>query len=212
MKKLLPFIFLALLQSCASTYHPIKPAKVKHSMYESQDKVDLAYKYDVMGEYGNGKYVRRAKRKGFQIVAYKLSNNSNDTLVLGKDVVFVSDSNKRILVSNELYASNPVKQYGIGFLPYMSGSWLFLFTGIEKNNSGQITSYKYKIPIGVIIGLPITLGNMIVANFNNTAFKDNMRLNDMNGKAIPPKSSIDGILVFKSEEQVLLKPSLRRLK
>jgi hypothetical protein len=210
MKKLLPLIILAFLQSCASAYHPVYPKNVKYSMHESKDKIDFSYKYNVLGENGNGKYVRRAKRNGFQIVAYKLTNNTNDTLVLGKDLVFVDDSNKRILVSNELYTAEPVKQYGIGFLPYMAGSWIFLFTGIKTNYYGEVTSYKYKIPIGVIIGLPITLGNMIVANFNNTAFKDNMRLNDMNGKAILPQKSIEGILVFKSQEQVLLKPSLKK--
>jgi hypothetical protein len=209
MKKLLPLILLALLQSCASAYHPVYPKNVKHSMHESKDKIDFSYKYNVLGENGNGKYVRRAKRNGFQIVAYKLTNNTNDTLILGKDLVFVDDSNKRILLSNELYTAEPVKQYGIGYLPYMAGSWIFLFTGIKTNYYGEVT-YSKKIPIGAIIGLPITIGNMIVAKFNNTAFKDNIRLNDMNGKAIPPQKSIDGFLVFKSNEQVLLKTSLRR--
>ncbi|MES2588516.1 MAG: hypothetical protein V4622_05995 [Bacteroidota bacterium] len=206
MKTLKYISLFLLLQSCASAYHPVYPKNVKHSMHESKDNIDLSYKYGVLGENGNGKYVRRASRKGYQIVAYKVTNNTEDTLIMGKDIVFMN-GDKRIMISNDLYASKAVKQYVIGFLPYAAGSYFWVYLG---GSSYPTTETKYKVkenyyttkfPLGLVISLPVMIGNMVVANFSNKAFYDNMKYNDMSGKPIPPKGNIYGLVSFKSKEQ-----------
>jgi hypothetical protein len=204
MKNILPILILASLQSCASFYNPVYPKHVKHNMHESVGDISFSYKYDVMSINGNRKYVNRVKEQGYQVVAYKITNNSSDSLVIGKNLVFMSQ-NEKIMMSDALYTAKPVKQIAAGFLPYLAASFFFLYTGAVKSPySGEIVSYDKKIPIGFIISLPITIGNMIVASNNNTEFYDNIRLNDMNGKMLLPKSSISGLLVFQNETQVPL--------
>jgi hypothetical protein len=173
-------------------------------MHESVGDIALSYKYDAIATNGNRKYACRTKNAGFQVVSYKITNNSTDSLVIGKDLVFMAE-NEKILVSDALYTAKPVKQYPGGYLPYLAASYFFLYTGAVKDGkTGDIISYEKKIPIGLILSLPITIGNMFVASFNNTAFYDNIRLNDMNGKLLLPKSSISGLLVFENETQVPL--------
>lgn len=204
MKIVYYIVIFLFLQSCASAYHPIVPKKVKHNMHDTKDNLSLSYKYDVIGENGNTKYIKRAKRKGYQIVAYKVTNNTKDTLVMGKDVIFQSN-NQQILLSNELVSTKSVKQHGIGYLLYMSMSWIFLYTNAQKDiNTGNIVSYDKAVPIGFLVGLPITIGNIVAANFANRSFYDNLKYYDMNGKTLLPHESIDGLLVFKNKEQVLL--------
>jgi hypothetical protein len=201
---ILPILILALLQSCASAYQPVYPKNIKHTMHETVGDIALSYKYDAIATNGNRKYANRTKNQGFQVVAYTITNNSSDSLVIGKDLVFMAQ-NEKILVSDALYTAKPVKQYAGGYLPYLAASYFFLYTGVVKNSqTGAVTSYDKKIPIGLIISLPITIGNMFVASFNNTAFYDNIRLNDMNGRMLLPKSNISGLLVFENETQVPL--------
>ena len=94
MKVYIPIFFaLALLSSCASSYNLIKPERVNYQTNLTEQDVDFSYKYGVLLERGNKKYAKKEAAKGIKVVAVKVTNNSDQSFVLGQDLKIHSNGN-----------------------------------------------------------------------------------------------------------------------
>jgi len=144
---------------CAASYRPINPPLLNYTAHDSKDGIGLSYKYDVLIERGNKRYAKKEDKKGIRLIAVKVTNNTDTTINVGRDVVFYSEQNQMFLME-PMAIKNSIKQITPSYLPYL----LLTFVNFYVTNGSTTQTY----PIGLILGPGITIGNMAVAGTANT--------------------------------------------
>ncbi|MFA6581459.1 MAG: hypothetical protein WCS79_06620, partial [Paludibacter sp.] len=94
-------LVILLFSSCATIYHSINPDKINYpAAVKTTEKLDLSYRYDVLRDAGgNKKYMNKEIKNDIRIVAVKLTNNSDSTIFIAKDVLFYCGDAKIRLMS-----------------------------------------------------------------------------------------------------------------
>ncbi len=170
--KFTPLILLIVLSGCAASYRPINPTTLNYNSHDMQDGIALSYKYDVLKERGNKKYANKESRKGVRVVAVKLTNNTDTTVVIGKDILFYSAQNQ-LLPLDPMTIKESIKQIVPGYLPYL------IFTLLNVSTSDGYSTHVY--PVGLALGPGLTIGNMAVAgSANNSMLKELNEYNILN--------------------------------
>jgi len=176
------FIF----SGCASLYKPIEPQKLSYQNSNSNNDIELAYKYDVLREKKNKKYAKKEFKHNLNVVAVKITNNSDTTIVIGDNAVFFAGSTM-INPVDPLLVKKMLQQSVAGYLPYLLFAPLN-FT-LESENTGVIS-----VNIGMLLALGLTGGNMLVANSANKAFYKELQLYNLAGKKILKGETVYGIV------------------
>jgi len=101
-----------------TSYKEIRPTEIYFSATSSNDGIDLAYKYDVLEERGNHKYPKKEERKGIRLVAVKLTNNSDTTINVARDLAFYGGENQ-IFPLEPKTIKNALQQQPILYILYM---------------------------------------------------------------------------------------------
>lgn len=168
-----------LLASCASFYRTVGPEKINFPspLIENQ-QVEMTYRYDVLRDAGNKKYVKSELRKNMKIVAVRLTNNSDTTISIEKDLSFYCGSSKVLLLS-PVDIKSEIKQawplYSLYLIGCISGA-----------------------PLDIAVFGAIGLGNMVVAGDANKRLLNELTLYDIRRKELRKGETVIGLIGFKA--------------
>jgi hypothetical protein len=184
------FLFIAIisLTSCASGYKIIEPKTVNYISTNEKNGVKLKYKYDLL----NKKYSEKEVKKGVKIVAVKLTNNSDQDLMFGREIKLTYENGNEIFIMDNDKVFSSLKQKPAFHLFYL------LLTPVNLNiiNSNGSSS---SIPIGLGLG-PLLAGmNMVKASLANKKFKNEILESDMNGTLIKKGETKYGLIGIKAD-------------
>lgn len=178
MKQLTLLIIAVYLSSCAAFYRNIGPEKINYPPALVKEKVEIAYRYDVLRDAGNKKYPKSEIKKNIRVVAVKITNNSDTTVEIARDLDFYCGSS-RVTLLTPLDIKETIKQswpayalYGIGCI---SGS-----------------------PLDIIVFGGIGVGNMAVAGSSNKKLFLELMKYDIRNKVLNKGESVVGLIGFET--------------
>ncbi len=177
MRLILYVLVSSVLFGCAASYRPIEPEKLVFSSQESDKGVNFGYRYEVLSFRGNKKSAKKERKKNVLVVALKIENNSGIGLKLGENFNIYSGDNhiypmEPETVFKELRQTVPV------YLLYS----LVVLNKVECDDlTGRCTS-SLLFPIGI----PIAVGNMLVAGSANKNFLNELTRYNLYNKEIAP--------------------------
>jgi len=188
--KLLTLTCFITLCGCAASYKPINPVNLSYNSHDSQNGISISYKYDVLRERGNKKYAKKENKKGVKLIALKITNNTESVINIGRNAVFYSGQNQMNLME-PMVVKESIKQIVPSYLPYLLLTFVNLTT--TKSQNGMITEQNV-IPVGLILGPGITLGNMLVAGTANNNLVSELYLYNILGKDIKSGETVYAIV------------------
>ncbi len=187
------------LNSCASGYKKIQPKTINFASRSENNTIVLEYKYDLLEK----KYKKKELNNGLKVIAIKVTNNTSNDLVFGKDIrlTYENGNELNLLETNVVY--NAIKQSPASYL------WYLLLTPMQfqtttTNSFGQQTSSS-STPIGLVIGPGLAGGNMIAASSANKNFQNDLTENDIIGKVIKTGETVYGIVGIRSDNYDTIK-------
>ena len=187
------------LNSCASGYKKIQPKTINFASRCENNSIVLEYKYDLLEK----KYKKKELNNGLKVIAVKVTNNTSNDLVFGKDIrlTYENGNELNLLETNVVY--NTIKQSPASYL------WYLLLTPMQfqtttTNSFGQQTSSS-STPIGLVIGPGLAGGNMIAASSANKNFQNDLTKNDIIGKIIKKGETVYGIVGIRSDNYDTIK-------
>ena len=187
------------LNSCASGYKKIQPKTINFASRSENNSIVLEYKYDLLEK----KYKKKELNNGLKLIAVKVTNNTSNDLVFGKDIrlTYENGNELNLLETNVVY--NAIKQSPASYL------WYLLLTPMQfqtttTNSFGQQTSSS-STPIGLVIGPGLAGGNMIAASSANKNFQNDLTKNDIIGKIIKKGETVYGIVGIRSDNYDTIK-------
>lgn len=180
------------LNSCASGYKKIQPKTINFASRSENNSVVLEYKYDLLDK----KYKKKELINGLKVIAVKVTNNSANDLVFGKDIrlTYENGNELNVLETNVVYKT--IKQSPASYLWYLLLSPMQFQTMTTNSNGQQQTSSS--TPIGLVIGPGLAGGNMIAASSANKNFQSDLTENDIIGKVIKKGETVYGIIGIRS--------------
>lgn len=177
---------VGLFTNCASSYKAIHPTIVNYSNELVTDSISFSYKYDVLWDSGNRKYARKERKRNTKMVAVKIVNHSNKTIVFSKNVKLYA-SGKLIPVIGKDSLFDEFRQPAGAYILYL------LLTPIHKmsvNFNGPTNIF----PFGYIVGPVLATFNIMVAAHANSNFKYELDTYSMEDRAIPPGDTVYGLV------------------
>lgn len=166
------------LTGCASYYRAIGPEKINYPPTINVEKVALSYRYDVLRDAGNKKFVNNEFKRNMKVVAVKLINNSDTTINISKNLSFYSGSSK-ILLLNPYDIKMQIKQSAPSYALYLIGCISLA-------------------PLDIAVFGGIGVGNIIIANTANKNLLKELERYDITNKELKKGESIIGIIGFEA--------------
>ena len=176
-------IFL-LLAGCASSYKSINPQNFAYNNPVVNNCLKYDYQYDVLTLSKNNKLAKKEAKYNLRVISVELTNLTNHDIVFSKDVTVIMGQSAILPVVPEIVKAR-IHQVVPMYLFYCLG--IITFTKYEENSSKTTV-----IPVGI----PIALGNMIVANTANEKFLKELKLYNLSDKVIRSGETVYGILSF----------------
>lgn len=184
----IPFIMC----NCATTYKPIDPLRLNYTSNTLDDGISLSYKYDVLHEKGNEKYSSKEASKEIKLLAVKITNNTNKTLKLGKDISFFSGENELTPMDLNVVRKE-IKQNSLAYLGYL----LLTPLNITITKTDGSTTKQQNYPVGAVFGPAMGLANVSTAIRANKKFSEELISYSIIGSEIYSGQTIYGIVAFK---------------
>ncbi len=185
MRHIIILIIFFTLNSCAFKYNSVLVNDNGMSSKSWEDDVFLEYQRDILMAHGNHRYAEKQKKKNISVVAVKITNDSYETMELGKTYRLLADGQPVKVLSPYETASKIKQKKGI-YLLYL------LMTPINGQNyyNGSSTF----IPVGVILGPALTLSNTAKAGKANKMFMNDLVYHSIENKEILPGQTIYGLI------------------
>ena len=175
--------------SCASTYKTINPSSIDFP-HDEKDAI-FSYKYNVLKESRNRKLMKKEDKRHMRILAVKIVNTTNQTLLYGTNYKIYS-MNREVRVLDPETAAAVVKQTVPSYLLYL------LFTPMRLTvTTPDRTSVT---PIGFVLGPALAGGNMAVAANSNARFKKEMIASSIIERPIPPGETFYGLIAIQDNQ------------
>lgn len=172
---------LLFFSSCAAGYEAINPSKINYESSTENQDIEFSYRYDVLNERGNRKYAKKENLKEIKLVAVKIVNNSSESFLCGDDY-FVRANGIKIKVLEPDVSFQYLRQISAGYLFYILLTPLQFYSGPSS------------IPIGLVLGPVVTIGNFGSALSANNRFKEELQKNYVYDQVIEPGDTIYGII------------------
>ncbi len=183
MKNSLVLIFL-LLAGCASSYKSINPQNFTYNNPVVNSCLKYDYQYDVLTISKNNKLAKKEAKYNLRVISVELTNLTNHDIDFSKDITVIMGQSAILPVVPELVKAR-IHQVVPMYLFYCLG--IITYTKYDENSSKTTV-----IPIGI----PIALGNMIVANTANEKFLKELKSYNLSDKVIKSGETVYGILAF----------------
>ncbi len=177
---------LVALYGCAVSYNRIDPDKITYSSFAEKDSIEFWYRYDVLNMSGNRRYDKKADKLGIQVVAVKITNNTNRNLNFSRDLRISTHWGSLMPLDAE-YVSSQVKQ---PVLPYLLYSLLYYYEQECQGTNCETTTF---IPFGIAI----SGGNIAMAISANKNFAKNMVENNLLITDIAPGETKYGLIALR---------------
>lgn len=180
MNKRFLFLYLSIflifiISSCASSYKPINPKALVYDV-KSTDGVGFGYRYDVLAFRGNNKYAKREFKKNIRLVAIKIENQSDKVMRLGENFNLYAGPNMIQPISPEIL-----------HMELKQGVAIYLLYSLIWYTQGECDEYgNCETTLILPVGIPISIGNMVVAGGANSQFKNELLMNNLLTKEINP--------------------------
>ncbi len=201
-KYILVICSLLLLNSCASSYRTVNPKSLHYISNNSNNGVTLQYKYDLLRK----KYAKKELKKGVKLVAIKVTNNTDDDLIFGKDIKLFYENQKELLIMDNEIVFKSLKQSPTSYL------WYLLLTPVNfyttSTNSYGIQEETSSTPIGLVIGPGLAGGNMIAASSANKKFKTDLLNYNITGTSIKKGETAYGLIGIRTDSFNAIKVAL----
>jgi hypothetical protein len=204
MVKFIIGLLLFFCPACATRYFVTDPSTYIWKISKTKDSLEYFVLTDVFRKTGNKKCFSKEKKHKMACVALKIINHGDSAVTLEPESFrFQADSNDIEYIEPMEFYKN-VKQ-----IPELYLFWLLVNPIIVKQNFNYTynpnvspVSYKYyPIPLG----LPIGIGNFILANNANTKLKKDILDKQMLGKTIGPHQTLYGYIYIKRPTKLELK-------
>ncbi len=176
------------MMNCASGYEAINPKSINYVSAHESNNVNLEYKYSLLDK----KYAKKEVKKGVQLVAVKITNNSDKDLTFGKDIKLAYDNGATANVLENDVVFNQLRQEPALYLLYL----LLTPMNLTTTNGNQERTVT---PIGVIVGPGLAGGNLIAASSANKKFKTEMSAYNINGAKIAKGETKHGLVGIESK-------------
>ncbi|MGV3588637.1 MAG: hypothetical protein ACO1OF_16650 [Adhaeribacter sp.] len=192
MKHRLPVFLLSLsllLSSCASSFKSIDPHKMTFNFTDNTGDVQFSYSYNVLEIMRNKKYVKKELKRGMQVVAVRITNNSDKTLRLNDNLKLIVGNNQTVPVDPTIVAQN-IKQGTWIYLLYLPLTFTFTI-----NHTGRLEDNKTTtLPVGAFG----SLYNIVVASSANKNFREELKKYNLLDKTIEPGQTVYGLITVHS--------------
>jgi len=185
-KSILLLLISVLLFSCASGYKEVSPNTQNYLSTVESSGVLLEYKYDVITK---KKYYKKEKKKGVNVAAIKITNNSGRDLLVGESLLLVDSKGVNLQLSSKENTYDALRQQSGFYFLYLLLTPMQV--GASTNQYGEVENGA---PIGLAIGPGLSLGNFFVARSANKKFKAELMEYDFHGKTIKNGETIYGII------------------
>ncbi|AUS04806.1 hypothetical protein [Pseudotamlana carrageenivorans] len=184
---------VSMLTNCASGYKDIQLKSLNYISKNEQSDIILEYKYDLLDK----KYAKKEVKRGVKLVAVRITNNSNEDIIFGRDVKlgYVNGQELYVLDNDKVYKT--LKQSPASYLWYLLLSPINLYTYETNGYGGQETTNSF--PIGLILGPGIAGGNMIAAGNANKKFKTQMLDYNLYGTVIKSGEVKHGLIGIEAD-------------
>ncbi len=191
-KTSLLLIMLLIFGGCASIYKPIEPTTLYYPNMNIGEKFSYGYDFDVLYEAGNSKYAYKEYKNKISVVSIKFINNTDNELFFNKNIKYYQGNNEIF----PLESSSVTKKIRQGVIVYL------LYGLIALN------LYDRSGDTPIPLGLPVGIGNMMVADVNNKKFNKEFVENNLLDKSIKPRETIYGFLAFRDIESGIIEMKL----
>ncbi len=189
---LLSFVILT-LTNCASGYKMIEPKSINYISTNESNGVKLEYKYDLLDK----KYEKKELKKDVKLVAIKITNNSGNDIMFGRDAKLTYENGNEIFVMENEKVFKTLKQSPASYLWYLLLTPVNLY--ITKTNSNGYQENTSSIPIGLVLGPVLSGGNMIAASSANKKFHTEMLDYNIYGTIIKNGETKYGLIGIKAD-------------
>ncbi|HEX8425070.1 hypothetical protein [Hymenobacter sp.] len=188
---------------CAASYTRIQPDRMAgYQLAGSTAGVDLGYKYDALRQRGrNKKYSKKERKKGYQVVAVKVTNKTTQELNFSRDLdLMFGDRSITPVPSNQ--AAADLKQ---GVLIYL------LYVLLNPTVGAQTDPVTGRVSGGTTFytGPFIAAGNMIGAGAANQNLRKEFTAHDLTDRNIKPGETVYGIVSLRETNVAPLRLQLR---
>ena len=186
---LLLIIFCIFASSCASSYKTINPSSIDFP--QSEKDAIFSYKYNVLKESRNRKLAKKEDKRHMRIIAVKIVNTTDQTLLYGANYKIFS-MNREIRLLDPETAAVVVKQRVPTYLLYL------LFTPIRMTVT---TPDRVSVtPIGLVLGPALAGRNMAVAASSNKRFRKELIASSIIERPIPPGETFYGLIAIQDNQ------------
>jgi hypothetical protein len=189
---------------CAGSYHAIHPERIStyQSVSTSSAPVEFAYQYSALLTNGaNKKYVKKEHKKGYQVVAVRLKNNTPNDLLFARDLE-LSFGDRPIVPVPAVQTATDLKQGVAIYALYILLN--FNIGGTQNPYTGQTEGGTF-LPTGPFIAA----GNMIGAGGANKNLRQEFLRYDMANRVIRPGETVYGIISLRESNVAPLRVTLR---
>jgi len=164
-----------LLMGCAASYKSLNTESIPYIKDNSSAaNVFVEYHHNVLAEARNKKYHKREINKGIQLVALKITNNTETDLEYNRNFqLYNGQTVINVLPVNTVHSQ--LKQQSPLYLLYLLLSFMNVTTSSTTTTGSTINSSDVHVyPIGLVVGPAIALGNLAVASSANKKFEAEM--------------------------------------
>lgn len=174
-----------LLFGCAAGYKTLNPESLVY-VRDNASSPNVSAEYHFNGLVGakNKKYHKKEIKRGTQLVAIKISNNTSEDLEYNKNFLLYSGQTQVSVLPVET-VHNDLKQQAPLYLLHLLWTFTNLTTNTSSSSNGTVTSSETKVfPIGLIIGPVVAFGNVLVASSANNKFRSELTKHSIFNKVI----------------------------
>lgn len=194
---------LALSTGCAGTYTLVKPDRIgTYTQAPASGPVEFAYQFDALRlRGGNKKYVKKEAKRGYHVVAVRLTNKSTQEINFSRDLTLLYGDRPVTPIPNAA-AAKDMKQ---GVAIYLLYVLLNFRVGTQFDPRTGTTTGGTFLPTG-----PFIAGaNMLGASGANTNMRKEFEYYDLTNRTIKPGETRYGILSLREIAVAPLKIEMR---
>ncbi|UBZ14198.1 hypothetical protein LDL77_00440 [Flagellimonas marinaquae] len=149
------------------------------------------------------KYEKKEEKNGVKLVAIKITNNSDQDLIFGKDVTLEYENGNGVYIMENEKVFKTLKQSPASYLWYLLLTPLNLYT--TKTNSYGLPEQTSSTPIGLILGPGLAGGNMIAAGSANKKLKAELLEYNISGTLMEKGETKYGLIGIRTDTYDALK-------
>ena len=194
---------LALTTGCAGSYTAIQPSRIAtYVSSPSASPIELGYQFDALRQRGgNKKYIKKEAKRGYHVVAVRVTNKLSQDINFSRDVDFIYGDRPAVPTPSAV-AAHDLRQGVAIYLLYLLLNPTIGSTTDPR--TGAITGGT-TLPLGPFIAG----GNMLGAGGANGNLRKEFAAYDLTNRTIKPGETVYGIVSMRETSVAPIRAELR---